>query len=210
MSRIRKRILGLWLIAFSLCACGAGSTAQNSTATETQTMVTVEMPADTALIMAETPTLGQEAAESPTGEFTMEETVNATFTPTSMVAGNATSTKRASGPLCNDAVFVSDITIPDGTVLRPEQPFEKIWRMKNTGVCQWTTSYGLGYAYGYRMNGDDIKLLNSVDPGVMIDVSVTMVAPKEIGWYGGWWRLKSDKGVFFGDFIYVSVLVSIG
>jgi hypothetical protein len=115
-----------------------------------------------------------------------------------------------SGSRCNDATFVDDVTIPDGTVMSPGKEFNKTWRFKNTGTCQWTTTYAIGFAYGDKMGGGDTKLPNSVNPGYSVDVSIEITAPMDNGWYGGWWRLKSDTGDYFGDFVFVSILVSDG
>jgi len=39
----------------------------------------------------------------------------------------------STGSLSNGARFLSDVTIPDGTLLSPNQPFSKAWQLKNTG-----------------------------------------------------------------------------
>ena len=49
------------------------------------------------------------------------------------LAGAATNT----GPLCKNSAFVADVTIPDGTVLKPGEKFTKIWSVQNTGICAW-------------------------------------------------------------------------
>ena len=36
---------------------------------------------------------------------------------------------------CDDADFVTDVTIPDGTTLSPNEDFTKTWRLKNAGTC---------------------------------------------------------------------------
>ncbi len=38
---------------------------------------------------------------------------------------------------CDKAQFVSDVTIPDGTVMSPGQKFTKTWSLKNVGTCAW-------------------------------------------------------------------------
>ena len=45
--------------------------------------------------------------------------------------------------LCPAATFVADVTIPDGTYINPGASFTKIWRLKNTGTCAWTTQFAL-------------------------------------------------------------------
>jgi len=41
----------------------------------------------------------------------------------------------------NNALFVSDVTITDGTVLAPGEAFTKTWRFQNTGTCDWDEKY---------------------------------------------------------------------
>jgi hypothetical protein len=38
---------------------------------------------------------------------------------------------------CNQATFIKDVTVGDGTVFTPGTEFTKIWRLKNTGKCSW-------------------------------------------------------------------------
>lgn len=37
--------------------------------------------------------------------------------------------------------FVADVTIPDGTVVRPNQEFVKTWKLRNTGSVHWRDRY---------------------------------------------------------------------
>jgi hypothetical protein len=43
--------------------------------------------------------------------------------------------------LCDDAVWVADVTVPDGTQMTPGQDFVKTWKIRNTGSCTWGTGY---------------------------------------------------------------------
>ena len=49
---------------------------------------------------------------------------------------------------CDKADFVTDVTIPDGTVLDPDESFTKTWRLKNSGTCSWTPSYAVIFSNG--------------------------------------------------------------
>lgn len=58
-------------------------------------------------------------------------------------------TKQDEGPIV--AVFEGDVTCPDGTVLAPHEPFDKVWKLRNAGpsvragaclllaACSWLT-----------------------------------------------------------------------
>jgi hypothetical protein len=113
-------------------------------------------------------------------------------------------------PVCDDSAFVSDVTIPDKTVIDAGDSFIKTWKFRNTGTCGWTTSYAIASGGGNAMSGTETKLPDAVDAGDEVDVSVDMVAPTANGTYVGFWRLKNADGFFFGDAVYVQIVVSNG
>jgi len=100
--------------------------------------------------------------------------------------------------LCDKAQFISDITVPDGTVFTPGTPFTKTWRLKNVGTCTWTTAYSLVFASGERMSGADLPLPVTVTPGQIVDLSVNLIAPAQIGSYRSYWQFKNAGGALFG------------
>ncbi|MGD8622169.1 MAG: NBR1-Ig-like domain-containing protein, partial [Anaerolineales bacterium] len=122
-------------------------------------------------------------------------TPTATFTPTPTLTPTNTPV-----PIpCDWAAFVKDVTVPDGTVFKPDQDFRKTWQLKNIGTCTWTKDYALVYVSGNRMTGDNVtKLGKSVAPGQTIDISVELTAPVEIGKHTGYWALRNSSGKIFG------------
>ncbi len=52
---------------------------------------------------------------------------------------------------CNQAAFVKDVTVSDGTVFSPGAEFTKVWRLHNSGSCTWDTSYSLVFVDGDRL-----------------------------------------------------------
>lgn len=106
---------------------------------------------------------------------------------------------------CTDrAQFIKDFTIPDGTVLAPNAPFTKTWRIKNIGTCTWTTAYQLVFDKGDKLGGldsvsfDTAASPKTVAPGQTVDVSVNLTASNTVGTYTGYWKFKNDKAVAFG------------
>ncbi|PKN94239.1 MAG: hypothetical protein CVU44_07520 [Chloroflexi bacterium HGW-Chloroflexi-6] len=100
---------------------------------------------------------------------------------------------------CNQASFVQDVTIPDGTSIVTNAPFTKTWRLKNTGSCTWNSSYALVFDKNEKMGGPDAQALSgSVAPGATVDISVNLTAPASAGNYRGYWRLRDGAGVLFG------------
>lgn len=100
---------------------------------------------------------------------------------------------------CDQASFVSDITIPDGTEIAPGSVFTKIWRIKNSGTCSWTTKYLLAFFGGDQMEGTSPQALSAnVAPGEVIDLAVTFKAPSSEGTYRSRWKLQNSSGSWFG------------
>jgi hypothetical protein len=133
----------------------------------------------------------------------------ADLTPTSQ--GTATSTPIPTGPSGDRAIFVADVTIPDGTVLAPGAAFTKIWKLQNAGTSTWSTSYSLAFVSGEQMGGTTpVSLAQSVAPGQQIDISVNLVAPVTTGSHQGYWKLKNASGQFFNDAVYVLITVGNG
>ncbi len=101
---------------------------------------------------------------------------------------------------CNVAGFVADVTVPDGAVFKPGAKFTKTWRLINNGTCTWNNNYKLYYYSGEKMSGPDSQQMITipVPPGTIIEISVDLVAPTEVGEYEGNWALKDPDGNHFG------------
>jgi len=115
---------------------------------------------------------------------------------------------------CNEALFGTDVTIPDQTVIHADHKFVKTWRLYNSGTCTWTTRYSLYFVSGRQMSGPDKENVFpvEVEPGESIDISVTLRAPKVNGVIRGYWGLKDQYGNEFGlgpvgDPFYVEIRV---
>ncbi|MDK2981137.1 MAG: hypothetical protein PWQ55_1484 [Chloroflexota bacterium] len=107
---------------------------------------------------------------------------------------------------CNQARFINE-TIRDYSVFYPNEPFTKIWRLKNIGHCTWTTDYRLalqsGDAMGVRY---DQYFDHEVKPGEYIDIAVDMRAPYPRGEYTSFWQLQDEYGRKFGQ-VYLIIQV---
>jgi hypothetical protein len=223
--RNTKRIMNisLLLIVVLLTACGGQKSpdatpvdpqavftaaAQTVSAELTQTASAITPTSEaTATFTPEPPTPTQSAIESPTlGSQPVE------LTP---IAGIPSPTQSLSlgtpsGPLCDGAEFVADMTIPDGTIMKPGEDFKKIWRIKNTGICKWDEGYQLAFAGGDPLDGQPFLFKNKsdfVDPGQSADIGIKMTAHLKEGDYSGCWRMLNDRGYFFGGIVCVSIKV---
>jgi hypothetical protein len=106
-----------------------------------------------------------------------------------------TSTPAATAtPNCPVAQFVTDVSIPDGTVMNSNQTFNKKWRLRNIGSCAWN-GYSLVFDSGDSMNGPASKAIAAVNPGQEIDIDVDLKAPASAGNYRGYWRLVTSGNV---------------
>jgi len=109
---------------------------------------------------------------------------------------------------CNNSAYVSDVTIPDNTVMAPGASFVKTWALQNTGTCTWDTSFQLIFVSGSKMGGTSTKLASSVAPSQQVQVSVSLTAPTTAGTFTGYWRLADDQGNVFGESVTVVIKVS--
>ena len=99
---------------------------------------------------------------------------------------------------CDNSVYISDVTIPDGTLVAPGQTFTKTWKVSNNGTCAWTATYQIIFISGDAMGGKATAIGKIVNPGESVDVSVTLTAPAAAPNITGTWRLSNDKGQPFG------------
>ncbi|HZJ24515.1 MAG TPA: NBR1-Ig-like domain-containing protein, partial [Anaerolineales bacterium] len=100
---------------------------------------------------------------------------------------------------CDKAQFISDVSIPDGTVMLPGATFTKTWRLKNVGTCAWTTSYQLVFFSGEQMGAaSSAAFPKNVAIGETVDISINMTAPSAAGSYRGFWMFKNASGALFG------------
>ena len=107
----------------------------------------------------------------------------------------ATKTPVASATaVCDQAEFIKDVTIPDGSTYAPGASFTKTWRLRNAGTCTWS-GYSLVFDSGDAMNGTSPTAIGTVTPGQEVDLSVTLTAPATSGSYRGHWRIRNATGV---------------
>lgn len=109
---------------------------------------------------------------------------------------------------CDNSTYLSDVTVPDGTVITPGSTFTKTWSLQNTGSCEWTTSYSIAFYSGSSMSGATTALSEAVGSGGSASISVELTAPATTGSYTGYWRLQNASGVSFGEAVYVQIVVS--
>ncbi len=113
----------------------------------------------------------------------------------------------APAPCSNNSAFVVDVTVPDGTVFQPGQPFNKIWRVRNTGTCAWGAGYTFAFASGTRMQTASVIGVPRTAPGATADLLIPMTAPTTPGQFTGVWRMRNASGAGFGTVVTVVIRV---
>lgn len=110
------------------------------------------------------------------------------------------------GPCANNAAFIADITVPDGTAFQPNQQFNKIWRVQNVGSCTWNPKYQLVFSGGERMtNLTQVPVPSNIAPGQTVDLLIAMSAPATGGAHTGQWQLHAEDGARFGPVLTVKI-----
>jgi hypothetical protein len=131
-----------------------------------------------------------------------------TLAPTQPLTPTATLAPTASAGT-DSALYVADVTIPDGTTFQPGDTFKKTWQIKNAGTSTWTTAYRLAYVAGDQMNGPvSVPVPNEVGPGQTVNISVDLKAPADSGEYTGYWRMMNTNGKLFDSSVYVKINVA--
>ncbi len=98
---------------------------------------------------------------------------------------------------CNQFTFIRDLSIPDGSYMKPNERFTKIWQVRNTGSCTWNPGYYLALFKGTQMGEDRVNVDRSVPPGGVIDLSIKLTAPPSVGNYRGHFTMYTPNGIRF-------------
>ena len=128
-----------------------------------------------------------------------------TPTPTATPEGLAL-TQTAQAGCTNGANFVQDVTIPANAFLAPGSNFTKIWRVNNTGTCDWV-GYQLVHASGDPLGAVSPQAIPMVSTQANADISVEMVAPTTPGTYSSTWQIRAGDGSTFGPNLSVTIII---
>ncbi len=206
-----RLVVGLQILmmgALLLSACGAAAPDLTPTVTvnpdEIRTQAVGTFAADLTLTAFAAPTNTPAATLTPLASFTpaVTSTGGVAFGSTAPAAGGTAS--------CYGLAFVSDVTIPDNTPMTAGQTFTKTWKVRNAGSCAWDAGFKFAFTGGDAMDGTTYTLPSSVAAGAVTDISVSLTAPNAAGTVRGNWRMSTASGQFFGDEVYVQVVVGGG
>jgi hypothetical protein len=225
---VKRYYLILLVLTIGLTACGNVSTMSSTSeivsgiytaAARTQTaQMQVFMPTSTPLTVATiTPTLVPTLISTTAALTLIPPTVAPNWVqPTNASMPNYTSgfSQGSNAPVqvdqsvCDKSVFIDDITIPDGDILEPGEPFVKTWMVRNIGSCIWKADYKLKFFDGNSMSGKDTAIEKNIASGRQIKISVSLIAPDVEGTYTGYWILADRDGTPFGAPFFVKINVA--
>lgn len=107
----------------------------------------------------------------------------------------------------DDAAYVADITVLNGTRMEPGRAFIKTWRLRNTGTAPWADGYRLVFAGDNSMGGPPAVALPPTTPGQTADVSIELIAPATPGRHRSAWQPQTAEGRSFGDIVTLEIEV---
>jgi next-to-BRCA1 protein 1 len=110
-------------------------------------------------------------------------------------------------PCTNDARFVEDLTVPDGTVVAPGVALDKRWSVLNAGSCDWSAGYRLVRVGTSAIEGLAELALFPASAGATAEWQVEVRAPSEPGEYLARWRARAPDGTLFGEEVYLLIFV---
>jgi hypothetical protein len=207
----------IWLATaislIGLASCNAGTPTSDPSLAFTQIWQTVAVAqTQTALVSSPTPSITYTVAVSPTLQVSNTPLLTSTPLPgsASVTPDTISSPVGTLPPPCDNYVLVSE-TFVDNSEVFPAAPFDKTWKIQNSGPCTWKSNYHLIWGWGGAGTNWDTtpatSFAASVLPGEQLDITVTLMAPAEAGTYQALFRLQTDNGVNFGLPLTVVVVV---
>jgi hypothetical protein len=204
-TRLMKVQMFLILGAILLAACG-GNVPQ---ATPTLSVDQIQTYAVSTFSSALTLTAIAAPSDTPIPTLTPAPTLPPLATSTGGIPFGtpATAGVPITGQSCYGLTFVSDVSIPDNTQMDPGETFTKTWKVLNSGSCAWEAGFKFQSSGGNAMGATLVTLPSSVAAGATYDISVPMTAPTTTGTARGNWRMSTATGQFFGDEVFVQIVV---
>lgn len=206
-----RKLITILLLAVSFLGLSSCNLGQSATPTAdpnlvyTQIWVTVAA-AQTQTGPAAAPTASQTVG--PQASPTPDETNTPLLSPTPQ-AGTPSATRivatnpGGSTSSCNNALWVQDVTIPDGTIVSPGETIVKTWQVQNLGPCSWNSNYRL--IFSYQTAGTNweysapVNFPGDLNPGENVEISITLRAPSALGGYKAWFRMQTDQWPTIGN-----------
>ena len=101
--------------------------------------------------------------------------------------------------------FITDLTVPDGTVFAPGILIDKQWQVENNGSCNWDDRYSLRFLGGDALGAPPQQALYPALSGTQAVIRILFTAPLEEGNYRGVWQAHDPQGQPFGDPLFIEI-----
>lgn len=170
-----------------------------------ETVVAQQQTLQAGTVVAMSSAAANDPTPTPTLLALLSPTAQAPTTPIQLPTIASSSGGGTGVTLCDNAVYVTDVTIPDGTTIPAGQNFTKTWQVRNIGSCAWTATYQLTFVSGDSLGGKATAINKVVNPGETVDISVILTSTSASGTITGTWKLTNDKGQQFGDSLTVVI-----
>lgn len=108
----------------------------------------------------------------------------------------------------DDAAFISDLSLPDGSTAEPGGELSKQWSVQNTGTCDWGPDYRLVPIPPNPLADSSPVALYPAKAGTQAIWQVTIRVPDSEGEVIGRWQAQNPAGVAFGQEVYVVLEVA--
>ena len=213
---LKKRLMKVQIIlalgAILIASCGGGNVPEATptfSVDQIQTYAVATFSSDLTMTAIAAPTDTPVPTETPAPTLAVATSTGgipfgAGTTPAAPVGGAASTSS------CYGLTFVSDVSIPDNTQMDPGETFTKTWKVQNSGSCAWEAGFKFQSTGGNNMGASAFTLPSSVAAGATYDIPVPMTAPNAAGTVRGNWRMSTAAGQFFGDEVFVVIVVGSG
>lgn len=210
-TRLMKVQVLIALGAILLASCGGGNAPETTptlalSVDQIQTFAVSTFSSALTMTAIVAPTSTPEATQTPQATIPALSTSTAGGLPVTGTTPGAVAGGVAATSSCYGLTFVSDVTIPDNTQMDPGKAFTKTWKVQNSGSCAWDAGFKFQNTGGEAM-GSTFTLPASVASGATYEISVPMTAPNKTGTLRSNWRMSTATGQFFGDEVYVAIVV---
>lgn len=102
------------------------------------------------------------------------------------------------------SAFSADVTIPDGSVVRPGQVFTKSWKLRNCGTSDWSGLHASRVSGQFGPGNFEVP---QVSPRGTTTLGSSFTAPSTSGVYRSTYRLQGADGHFAANSFWVEIVV---
>lgn len=111
-------------------------------------------------------------------------------------------------PACEPYLtYISDLSLPDGTIVEPGQTLDKRWQVVNSGSCNWDIRYRLKLVAGPNLGASTDQALYPARSNTQTMIRIIFTAPDDSGVKRSAWQAHDPHGEPFGDPIFIEIAV---